>query len=572
MALFLEEIMTKKDIIRLLENIATYMELSLENPFKVSAYRKAAQALETDPRSLSEIDKFIDIKGIGKGVNDVIVEYVDTGESSVLAELEDSVPGGLVQMTKIPTLGPKKIAKIYKELGIDTLEGLKTACENEEISALSGFGKKTEENISQAIDDILTRPERYAINQILKFREIIEAHLSESGHVERFDVAGSARRMRETSRDIDYILMTGDPQAFTDEITARDFVKETVVSGEKKLSIIIRDDLDEINVDFRFVTESEYYSTLHHFTGSKEHNVKMRQIAKKRDEKISEYGVERNGETLTFESETDFYGHFGLEYIPPAMRETGEETELDVGEIVKPEDIQGDIHMHTVYSDGAFSVREMVEACIEKGYHYIVITDHSKSLRVANGLDENRLMAQLEEIRSINEEYDEIDVYSGTEMDILKDGTLDYSDDILKELDYVIAAIHSSFQQTEEEIMHRLESACRNPYVRHIAHPTGRLIGRRDGYPVNMGKLFELAAETGTALEVNANPMRLDLGADVIRHKDVMFTVNTDAHHTDHLDFMKYGVATLQKGLIRKNQVINTMTRDEFREFINKQK
>lgn len=564
--------MTKKDIIRLLENIATYMELSLENPFKVSAYRKAAQALETDSRSLSEIDKFIDIKGIGKGVNDVIVEYVDTGESSVLAELEESVPGGLVQMTKIPTLGPKKIAKIYKELGIDTLEGLKTACQNEEISALSGFGKKTEENISQAIDDMLTRPERYAINQILKFREIVEAHLSESGHVERFDVAGSARRMRETSRDIDYILITGDPKAFTDEITARDFVKETVVSGEKKLSIIIRDDLNEINVDFRFVTESEYYSTLHHFTGSKEHNVKMRQLAKKRDEKISEYGVERNGETLTFESEADFYSHFGLEYIPPAMRETGEETELDVGEIVQPADIKGDIHMHTVYSDGAFSVREMVEACIDKGYDYIVITDHSKSLRVANGLDEKRLMAQLEEIRSINEEYDEIDVYSGTEMDILKDGTLDYSDDILKELDYVIAAIHSSFQQTEEEIMHRLESACRNPYVRHIAHPTGRLIGRRDGYPVNMEKLFQLAAETGTALEVNANPMRLDLGADVVRHKDVMFTVNTDAHHTDHLDFMEYGVATLQKGLIRKNQVINTMTRDEFREFINKQK
>lgn len=378
--------------------------------------------------------------------------------------------------------------------------------------------------------------------------------------------------MKETSRDIDYIVISKDPQAFTEEITEADFVKETVVSGDKKLSIIIEDDLQEINVDFRFVTEAEYYSTLHHFTGSKEHNVKMRQIAKKRDEKISEYGVEKDGETVTFDSEADFYNHFGLEYIPPAMRETGEETELDVGDIVTLEDIKGDIHMHTVYSDGAFSIREMVEACIEKGYGYIVITDHSKSLRVANGLDEKRLMAQLEEIRAINEEYDEIDVYSGTEMDILKDGTLDYSDDILKELDYVIAAIHSSFQQTEEEIMHRLESACRNPYVRHIAHPTGRLIGRREGYPVDMDRLISLAAETGTALEVNANPMRLDLSAEAIRHKDVMLSVNTDAHHTDHLDFMKYGVATLQKGLIRKDQVINTMTREDFREFINKQK
>ena len=564
--------MTKKDIIRLLENIAVYMELSLENPFKVSAYRKAAQSLETDPRSLSEIDKFDNIKGIGKGTNDVIVEYVETGKSSVLDELKESVPAGLVQMTKIPTLGPKKIAKIYKALEIDTLEGLKNACENEEISALPGFGKKTEQNISKAIDDILTRPERYAINQVLRFRDLVEQYLEESGHVVRFDVAGSARRMKETSRDIDYILIVEDVEGFTKNILEQEFVTETVASGDKKLSIIIQDDMQDINVDFRFVTEEEYYSTLHHFTGSKDHNVKMRQIAKDRNEKISEYGVESNGETLTFDSEEAFYNHFELDFIPPAMRETGEETNLDIGEIVTLNDIKGDIHMHTVYSDGAFSVREMVEACIEKGYEYIVITDHSKSLRVANGLDEKRLTAQIEEIRQINAEYDEIDVYSGTEMDILKDGTLDYSDDMLKELDYVIAAIHSSFQQTEEEIMHRLECACRNPYVRHIAHPTGRLIGRREGYPVDMVRLMELARETNTVLEVNANPMRLDINADAMRHQDIKLTVNTDAHHTDHLDFMKYGVATLQKGFVKKDQVINTMTREEFREYINKQK
>ena len=564
--------MTKKDIIRLLENIAVYMELSLENPFKVSAYRKAAQSIETDPRSLSEIDKFDDMKGIGKGTNDVIVEYVETGKSTVLDDLKESVPAGLVQMTKIPTLGPKKIAKIYKALEIDTLEELKKACENEEVSALSGFGKKTEQNISKAIDDLLTRPERYAINQILRFREIVETFLEGNERVVKFDVAGSARRMKETSRDIDYILIAEDVEAFTKHILEQEFVTETVASGEKKLSIIIQDDMQDINVDFRFVTEEEYYSTLHHFTGSKDHNVKMRQIAKARKEKISEYGVESNGETLTLNSEEEFYNHFDLDFIPPAMRETGEETELDIGEIVTLDDIKGDIHMHTVYSDGAFSVREMVEACIEKGYEYIVITDHSKSLRVANGLDEKRLMKQIEEIREINAEYDEIDVYSGTEMDILKDGTLDYSDDMLKELDYVIAAIHSSFQQTEEEIMHRLEAACRNPYVRHIAHPTGRLIGKREGYPVNMDRLMELARETNTVLEVNANPMRLDINADAMRHKDVKLTVNTDAHHTDHLDFMKYGVATLQKGFIKKGQVINTMTREEFREFINKQK
>src|SRR5699024_1997467 len=257
----------------------------------------------------------------------------------------------------------------------------------------------------------------------------------------------------------------------------------------KKLSLEIEHDFDKINVDFRFVNGDEYISTLQHFTGSKEHNVKMRQIAKSRGEKISEYGVETPDGLKTFQSEEEFYHYFDLPYIPPAMRETGKETDIDISEIVSLSDIKGDLHMHTVYSDGANSIREMVEAAREKNYSYIVITDHSKSLRVANGLSDERLLEQLEEIRAIDQEYDDIDVYSGTEMDILADGTLDYSDEILSQLDYVIAAIHSSFQQSEEDIMHRLKTAMDNPYVRHISHPTGRLIGVRDGYPVNMEEL-----------------------------------------------------------------------------------
>lgn len=564
--------MTKKDLIKLLETIATYMELSLENPFKVSAYRKAAAALETDGRTLSEIDDFSAIKDIGKGVNDVLVEYVETGESEVLKSLEEKVPEGLIRMLNIPTLGPKKIAKIYQALDISTMDSLKEACENNEISALSGFGRKTEENISKSIEELLTRPERYPIENILVFREIIENHLAHDSDVERYDVAGSARRLKETSRDIDYIAIVKDIESFTERFTAQDFVKDIVASGVKKLSVVIMNDMEEINVDIRFVTEEEYASTLHHFTGSKDHNVKMRQIAKEQDEKISEYGVESNGEVVTFDSEEDFYRHFNLDFIPPEMRETGEETEVDVSDIVTLEDIKGDIHMHTVYSDGAYSVREMAEACIEKGYGYVVITDHSKSLRVANGLSPHRLMKQVEEIRALDEEYEEIDIYAGTEMDILKDGRLDYSDDILNELDYVIAAIHSSFSQSEQEIMHRLVSACNNPYVRHIAHPTGRLIGKREGYPVDMEVLFETAEETGTVLEINANPRRLDLSAEVIRHRNVKFTVNTDAHHTAHLNYMKYGVATLQKGLVDKTQIINTMSRDAFKQFVNSNK
>ncbi|WP_411841947.1 DNA polymerase/3'-5' exonuclease PolX [Salinicoccus sp. HZC-1] len=564
--------MTKKDIIVLLETIATYMELSLENPFKVSAYRKAAATIEADGRSLSEIDDFSTMKGIGKGVNEVIGEYVETGNSTVLDELKTSMPAGLVRMLKIPTLGPKKIAKIHKELGITSMEELKAACENKQVSELSGFGAKTEQNISTAIDELLTRPERYPIERIISFRAAVEAELETMETVKQYDVAGSGRRFKETSRDIDYIIEVTDVHAFTESFLESSIVKDTVAKGEKKLSVVIENDMDEINVDFRFVTSGEYFTTLHHFTGSKDHNVKMRQIAKSRGEKISEYGVESDGDILTFDSEASFFNHFDLPFIPPAMRETGEETDIDVSGIITPEDIKGDLHMHTVYSDGAFSVREMIEACIAKGYGYMIITDHSKSLRVANGLYEDRLYKQIEEVRRLRDEYPEIDIYTGTEMDILKDGTLDYSDDMLKELDYVIAAIHSSFTQTEAEIMHRLKMACENPYVRHIAHPTGRLIGSRTGYPVNMPELIQMAKDTNTVLEVNANPRRLDLSADAIRHSGLKLTVNTDAHHIKHLEFMEYGVATLQKGLIKKEDVINAFSREEFREFVNKGK
>lgn len=564
--------MTKKDVIRLLEKIAVYMELNLENPFKVSAYRKAAAAIETDGRTLDEISDFSELKGIGKGTNDVITEFVQTGKSSVLKDLTDKVPPGLIRMLKLPTLGPKKIAKIHDALGIDTLEGLKAACENNEVSALSGFGKKTEENILKSIETVLNRPERYPINRILKFKQLITDVIDTIPGVERYDMTGSGRRTKETSRDLDFIVKVEDYQLFTQTMIEQNFVTEIVSQGDKKLSLEIEHDFDKINVDFRFVNGDEYISTLQHFTGSKEHNVKMRQIAKSRGEKISEYGVETPDGLKTFQSEEEFYHYFDLPYIPPAMRETGKETDIDISEIVSLSDIKGDLHMHTVYSDGANSIRDMVDAAREKNYSYIVITDHSKSLRVANGLSDERLLEQLEEIRAIDQEYDDIDVYSGTEMDILADGTLDYSDEILSQLDYVIAAIHSSFQQSEEDIMHRLKTAMDNPYVRHIAHPTGRLIGVRDGYPVNMEELFDYAEKTNTILEINANPQRLDLSSDAIANQNVMFTVNTDAHHTDHLDFMHYGVSTLQKGFVKTSQVLNTLSREEFKAYINKDK
>ncbi|MDQ7112031.1 DNA polymerase/3'-5' exonuclease PolX [Staphylococcus simulans] len=566
--------MTKKDVVRLLEKIATYMELKGENTFKVSAYRKAAQSLETDERTMDEIEDVTKLKNIGKGVGEVINEYLAAGESETLKALEEEVPEGLVPLLKIPGLGSKKIHKLYKELGITNKEELARACENKEVSALSGFGKKTEENILAGVKALSARKERYPINLLIKLNQEIEEYLETIDALEQYHVAGSFRRVKEMSKDLDYIMSTNDPETVQQALLKVPHKVKDVAVGLTKVSVEVEFEDETIEIDFRIVEPSAYYHTLQHFTGSKDHNIRIRQLAKARGEKVSEYGIEQpDGSLLQLDSEAAIYEHFGHEWIAPPMRVDGSEFDRDLSNIVTLDDIKGDVHMHTTMSDGAFSLREMIEANIQKGYEYMVITDHSRSLRVAHGLEIERLLRQNEEIKAMNEEYDEIDIYSGTEMDILADGTLDYPDEILAQLDYVIASIHQSFNQTEEQIMHRLEQACRNPYVRHIAHPTGRIIGRRDGYKVNMDRLFEIAKETGTILEINANPLRLDLSAEALRHhQDIMVTINTDAHHIDNLELMKYGIATAQKAFIDKSRVLNTMSREDFKSFIENNK
>lgn len=565
---------TKKDVVRLLEKIATYMELKGENAFKVSAYRKAAQSLETDERTLDEIEDVTELKNIGKGVGEVINEYISTSESQTLQALEEEVPAGLVPLLKIQGLGSKKIHKLYKELGITNKEELARACENKEVSALSGFGKKTEENILAGVQALSARKERYPINLLIKLNDEIEAYLSTIDALEQYHVAGSFRRVKEMSKDLDYIMSTTEPEKVQQALLNVPHKVKDVAVGLTKVSVEVEFEDEIIEIDFRIIEPKAYYHTLQHFTGSKDHNIRIRQLAKERGKKVSEYGIEQpDGSLLQLDSEAAIYEHFNSPYIAPPMRVDGSEFDRDLSQIVTLDDIKGDVHMHTTMSDGAFSLREMVEANIKKGYEYMVITDHSRSLGVAHGLEIDRLLRQNEDIKAINEEYDEIDIYSGTEMDILADGTMDYPDDVLAQLDYVIASIHQSFNQTEEEIMYRLEQACRNPYVRHIAHPTGRIIGRRDGYKVNMDRLFELAKETDTILEINANPLRLDLSAEVLRHqKDIMVTINTDAHHIDNLELMQYGVATAQKAFIDKSRVLNTMTRDEFKHFVENNK
>lgn len=564
-------VMTKKDVIQLLEKIAIYMELNGENTFKVSAYRKAAQSLEIDERSLDEIKDVTELKGIGKGVGEVISEYRETGTSSTLKELQRLVPEGLISLMKIQGLGSKKIAKLYKELNITDKESLQEACEAGKVSELSGFAKKTEQNILEAVKALGAKKDHYPIDLMRHLNKDIMTYLEQLEEVEHYSEAGSFRRYKEVSKDLDYIISTRHPLHVQQQLlNISNKVKEVAV-GETKVSLELEYDDETIGVDFRLVEPEAFYHTLQHFTGSKDHNIRIRQLAKAQNEKVSEYGIEQqDGTLLQFQSEAEIYQHFGRHWIAPAIREDGSEFDRDLNSIITLDDIKGDLHMHTTYSDGAFSIREMIEANIKKGYEYMVITDHSKSLKVAHGLQVERLLRQNEEIKNLNEEYTEIDIYSGTEMDILPDGSLDYEDDILSQLDYVIAAIHQGFNQSEEEIMKRLEHACRNPYVRHIAHPTGRIIERREGYQPNIEQLMQLAEETQTVMEINANPKRLDLNAATVKkYPNIKLTINTDAHHVDHLDFMKYGVATAQKGFVNKDRVINTMTRDAFKNFIN---
>lgn len=557
----------KKEIIRLLETIAIYMELKGENTFKVSAFRKAAQALEVHETSLEEIADFTVLPGIGKGTAAVIEEYMQEGKSSVLKELQEKVPKGLIPLLQLPGLGGKKIAKLYKELGIENAVDLENACREHKIQGLTGFGKKSEENILNALLKAGGRPDRLPLAFMLPLAEKIEAALAQMEGVVQFSRAGSLRRMKETIKDLDFIISTENSLVVKEQLLNLADIKDVIAAGDTKVSIVLDNGYD-VSIDFRLVRPEEFATTLHHFTGSKEHNVRMRQLAKSRGEKISEYGVQtENGDVLTFTSEAGFYAYFGLPLIPPEMREDGREVDeyKENYGLISLADIKGDLHMHTTWSDGAHSIEEMVEACRKKGYQYMAITDHSQYLKVANGLTADRLRKQKDEIHHLNEKYEDITILAGVEMDILPDGTLDYDDQLLEEMDFVIASIHSAFSQPKEKIMERLKTALNNANVDLIAHPTGRKIGKREGYPVDIDLLIELAKETNTALELNANPNRLDLSADHIQKAQaagVKIMINTDAHKRETLEHMKIGVSTAIKGWMKKTSVINTWDKD----------
>ena len=568
--------MNKKTIIRTFEKIALYMELLGENPFKVGAFRKAASVLELDPRSLSEMDDILKLKGIGKGTGAVIIDLMEKGESDLLKELEAEVPKGLIPLLKVPGLGGKRIAKLREAIGIDSIESLRVACEANKVSVLPGFGKKTEEKILHELEQLGTRKGKLPVWQVESIVKAIEEELSGIKQISRFSVAGSFRRAEEQSSDVDFIIVTDEPAAVREKLLEVLPIEETVAAGDSKLSVVL-DMADLVDADFRFVNEEQFATALHHFTGSKNHNVKMRQLAKSKGMKISEYGVEmEDGSIKTFESEADFFAFFELPFIPPSLRKDG--TEIDraheIADLVTFDDIRGDFHMHTTWSDGGYSIREMVEACRTRGYSHMVITDHTQYLKIANGLTPERVRDQIKEIRKLNEEYEDIEIFCGTEMDILPNGSLDFDDDLLQELDFVIASIHSNFNQSQEQIMDRLHAAMKNPYVTMIAHPTGRIIGQRDGYNPDVPQLIEWAKKYDKILELNGNPHRFDLAVDYLKMAQdagVKIAVNTDAHTIDQLEHMEIGVKYAQKAWLKKDTVVNTWPLEQFiREVIRK--
>lgn len=566
--------MNKKTIIHTLEKIALYLELQGANPFKIAAFRKAAAALEADTRSINEIEDITAIKGIGKGTAAVIHDLIENGQSEVLTQLEKEVPKGLPPLLKLPGLGGKKIAKLYQELGVDSAESLKQACEEGKVSTLSGFGKKTEEKILKELESFGQRAEFHPIWLLDEIVGEIEKTLQQIPDIEQFSVAGSFRRVKEQSKDVDFIIATNKPEAVKEALLTRLAIKEIIAAGDTKISVTLH--IEDVNVDFRLVSQDEYATALHHFTGSKEHNVRMRQIAKERGEKISEYGVEQSdGSVLTFHTEKDFFHHFDLPFIPPTVRAGTHEFDRldDIPKLVQLGDIQADLHMHTTWSDGANAIHEMGQALMAKGYQYAVITDHSQYLKVANGLTPERLMKQREEIWAFNAQHPNFRLLAGTEMDILPDGSLDFEDDVMAELDFVIASIHSSFSQPQEKIMERLHNAMKNPHVDMIAHPTGRVIGQRDGYNPDIPQLIAWAKEYGKILELNANPYRLDLCVEHLEmavEAGVPIAINTDAHAIEQLRYMEIGTKYAQKAWLKKENIVNTWSFNDFVNFLEK--
>jgi len=569
--------MDKGQVAEVLAGIAILLELKGENPFKTRAYQNAARTIET----LSEpLDKVVaearlgDIKGIGEALQQKITELVTTGRLQYYEDLKAATPPGLVAMLDIPGLGPKKIKALHDELGIDTVEKLEQACKEGKIAGLKGFGETTQTNILEGINRRRSYASGHLISEALPQADSMLEALHSHPDVVRCSAAGSLRRHREVIGDIDLLASSKQPAEVIEFFTNQPGIIKVLAKGETKASVLLE---GGIQSDLRVVSDAEYSSALMYFTGSKEHNIVMRQRAIDRGLRLNEYGLFRSKEEtrdpkllVECRTEEEMFEKLGLHYIPPELRE-------DMGEIALAEkgplprliewtDLKGSLHNHSTWSDGHQRPEEIAKAMRELGLACWGITDHSKSSFQANGLDAVRLRQQLKEIAAINatlaKEGTDFRLLTGTEMDILKDGTLDFPDDLLAELDVVIASIHSSFNQTEAETTQRLIGAAQNPYVHILGHLTGRLLLDREPYKVDQRAVIDACAETGTWIELNAHPKRFDLDWRLwpyAKSKGVKCVINCDAHRFEHAGFLRLGAGIARKGWLTREDVVNTL-------------
>ena len=577
--------MDKKDIIEVLERIGTMMEIKGENPFKIRAYSAGARTLQTMEEDLGEVieeGRLGDIPGIGKALTEKIETLYSTGELEFYHKLVASVPSGLMDLLDIPGLGGKKIKVLHEQLKVDSIESLTVACQEGRVAELKGFGKKTEEKILSGIKNREAYAARHLWWDARARVEQILPGLEELPEVERVEAAGSFRRGMETVGDLDFLVASSNPAPIMDWFTSMDGIAEVTAHGETKSSVRFEGGMQ---ADLRVVPSEQFYFALHHFTGSKDHNVRMRQKALSLGLSLSEWGLRpeeekdssRKAGPVEANSEEDIFTALGLQFVPPALREGMGEVEAaernELPELLEFSDLKGCFHNHTTASDGRNTLEEMAEEADRRGWEYLGISDHSKASFQANGLDEERLLKQVQAIKEINQSGKfRVHLFSGSEVDILSGGKLDFEDSDLDSLDYVVASVHAGLTQDEETMTARLIKVLEHPQVTMLGHLSGRLLLKREPSRMNIQKIIDAAIANGKIIELNANPMRLDMDWRHWRRaaeKGLLCCINPDAHALHHFDFQQVGVLAARKGWLTAQEVFNTRTLVEVKEYLN---
>ena len=572
--------MDKNEVAAVLDEIAILLELQGENPFRCNAYSKAARTigqLESNLADLIARKELDQVPGIGETLRDKITELVLTGHLPFYEDLNAKTPPGLLTMLRLPGIGPKKVKALYDQLGIDDLDKLKANCDADKVAGLKGFGAKTQEKILEGLAFLGQMGDRVRIDQALGIAEALIFEMKNIPGIERLELCGSLRRRRETVKDIDLLVSSDKPEPIMAAFVKLPQVQKIIGHGETKSSVVLAGSDYHgvrimINADLRVVTKRQFPFALNYFTGSKEHNVAMRQRAIQYGLKLNEYELVGEKKNVPCKEEADIYKALDLDYVAPELREdTGEITaasEHHLPKLIEADDLQGCFHNHSTWSDGKAALEQMAEAAKKLGYKYLGIGDHSQSLNIANGLNPQRVKEQHLEIDALNARLKGIHLFKGTECDILGDGTLDFTDEVLDTFDYVVASVHTLFNQTQEEMTRRIIKAINHPRVTMLGHATGRLILKRDGYKVDLEAVLQAAAKNGTMIEINANPHRLDI--DWIHCKrakalGVKLVINPDAHNTEDLAFTKFGIDVARRGWLEKGDVFNTQSLKDVR-------